>query len=425
MLDEKIYRILKRGVAEIISEAELLKLLQGNRPLRLKQGFDPSRPDIHLGHVVGLRKLRQFQELGHQVILIVGDWTAQIGDPSGQSATRTMLSAEVVRCNAQTYMEQFFKVIDKEKTQVRWQSEWFAKFCLADVIELTSKFTLAQMMAREDFNKRFTASQPIAITELLYPLLQAYDSIMIQADVEFGGIDQKFNCLMGRELQRIVGQTPQQILLMPLLVGTDGAHKMSKSLGNFIGITESPSDIYGKVMSLPDNLLYGYFELLTDVPDEEIGDMKTRIQQGLDNPMVFKKKLAREMVRQFHGEEAAGKAEEYFIRVFQQKAAPAEIAEFAFPFSRYSQDGCAASLSVIDVLVQANLVKSRSEAKRLLAQGGIEIDNSRVTEEKVRINDGAILRAGKKRFVKIVNADQIGKNSGVRIQKPEEGGDRF
>jgi tyrosyl-tRNA synthetase len=250
MPTSEIKSLLKRGVAEIIVEQELIKLLESGKPLRLKQGFDPSRPDIHLGHVVGLRKLRQFQELGHQVILIVGDWTAQIGDPSGESATRPMLSAEEVRANAETYMKQFFKVVDKGKTQVRWQSEWFSKFNLSDIIKLTSKFTVAQFLAREDFSKRYAAGRPIAIMELLYPLLQAYDSVVIEADVEFGGIDQKFNCLVGRELQQMVGQRPQQVFLVPLLVGTDGSQKMSKSLNNYIGIDEPPQEMFGKVNSL-------------------------------------------------------------------------------------------------------------------------------------------------------------------------------
>src|SRR4030043_84553 len=231
--------LLRRGVTETIVESELLKLLESGKPLRLKQGFDPSCPDIHLGHVVGLRKLSQFQKLGHRVVLIVGDWTAQIGDPSGVSATRSMLSAEEVQANAKTYMDQFFKVVDKDKTEVRWQSEWFGKFGLEDVIKLTSKFTVAQFLAREDFGNRYSAGRPIAITELLYPLLQAYDSVAIEADVEFGGTDQKFNCLVGRELQQMVGQPPQQVFLVPILVGTDGMMKMSKSLGNYIGVGES------------------------------------------------------------------------------------------------------------------------------------------------------------------------------------------
>ncbi|MBT7290691.1 MAG: tyrosine--tRNA ligase, partial [Chloroflexi bacterium] len=251
MDDKQLKKILKRGVSEIIQEEEFIKLLKSGKPIRLKQGFDPSRPDIHLGHVVGLKKLRQLQDLGHKVILIVGDWTAQIGDPSGASITRPMLTAEEVKSNAQSYMTQFFKVVDPEKTEVKWQSEWFGKFTLADVLKLTSKFTVAQFLARDDFRKRFEEQRPIAITELLYPLLQAYDSIEIRSDVEFGGTDQMFNCLVGRELQQMEGQRPQQVFLMPILVGTDGKQKMSKSLDNYIGVEEPPNDMYGKVMSMP------------------------------------------------------------------------------------------------------------------------------------------------------------------------------
>jgi len=272
IISQDINYLLKRAVAEIIIEEEMIELLRSGKKLRLKEGFDPSFPDIHLGHMVTLRKLRQFQELGHQIVLIVADWTAQIGDPSGVSVTRPMLSREQVLANAQTYMDQFFKVLDKEKTEVRWQSEWFGKFTLADVIQLTSKFTIAQLMAREDFSNRYSAGRPIAITELLYPLLQAYDSVAIQADVEFGGTDQKFNLLVGRELQSMVGQHPQQCFMVPLLSETDGSQKMSKSLGNYIGVAEPPNEIYGKVMSIPDTLIIEYLELVTDVPDEEIAE---------------------------------------------------------------------------------------------------------------------------------------------------------
>ncbi len=247
--------ILRRAVAEIIVKEELIGLLRSGKKLRLKEGFDPSSPDIHLGHMVGLRKLRQLQELGHQVVLIVGDWTAQIGDPSGVSVTRPMLTEAQVRANAETYMQQFFKVVDKEKTEVRWQSEWFGRFSLADVIKLTSKFTIAQLLAREDFSKRYHENRPITITEFIYPLLQAYDSVAIKADVEFGGTDQKFNLLVGRELQSMVGERPQQIFTVPLLIGTDGSHKMSKSLGNYIGVAEPPNEIFGKVMSISDALI--------------------------------------------------------------------------------------------------------------------------------------------------------------------------
>jgi len=251
MTNLKFDALLKRGVKEIIVEQELIKLLESGKRLRLKQGFDPSSPDIHLGHVAGLRKLRQFQDLGHKVILIVGDWTARIGDPSGQSATRPMLSSQEVEDNAQTYMEQFFKVVDKSRTDIRWQSEWYGKFTLDEVIKLTSKFTVAQLLAREDFSKRYSSGNPISLTELLYPLLQGYDSVVVEADVEFGGIDQKFNCLLGRELQQFMGQPSQQVFLVPLLIGTDGSRKMSKSLNNHIDIYEPPQEMYGKVMSIP------------------------------------------------------------------------------------------------------------------------------------------------------------------------------
>ncbi|PKH46869.1 tyrosine--tRNA ligase, partial [Dehalococcoides mccartyi] len=276
------------------------KLLLSGRKLRLKEGFDPSSPDIHLGHMVALRKLRQLQDLGHQVVLIVGDWTAQIGDPSGASVTRPMLSAEQVKANAKTYLEQFFKIVDKDKTEVRWQSEWYGNFKLEDVVRLSSKFTVAQMLARDDFAKRYAAGKPISVTELLYPMLQAYDSVMVKSDVEFGGTDQKFNLLVGRELQEMVGQKPQQVLMVPILVGTDGVHKMSKSLGNYIGVAEDPSEIFGKCMSIPDELILQYFELVTDIPDQEIADFKAQMENGQVNPMILKKRLASELITQLY-----------------------------------------------------------------------------------------------------------------------------
>ena len=301
--------ITKRGVSRIISEEQFVAMLNGGKPLRLKMGFDPSRPDIHLGHVVGLRKLRQLQDLGHQVILIVGDWTAQIGDPSGRSATRTMLSHADVLENAESYLRQFFKVVDRDRTQVEWQSQWFGDFTLANVIELTSRFTVAQFLERDDFARRFAEHQPIAITELLYPLLQAYDSVAIESDVEFGGTDQMFNLLVGRELQGMMGQTPQQCFLMPILVGTDGVQKMSKSLGNYVALEEPPGDMYGKIMSLPDELLLQYFQYLTDVPDAEISAMGDSIANEESNPMDFKKQLARIITETFHDAPAARAAE--------------------------------------------------------------------------------------------------------------------
>jgi tyrosyl-tRNA synthetase len=404
--------LLKRGVAEVIIEQELLKLLNSARPLRLKQGFDPSCPDIHLGHTVGLRKLRQFQEMGHQVILIVGDWTAQIGDPSGQSVTRPMLSPEEVKVNAETYMKQFFRVIDKEKTQVRWQSEWFGDFNLGEVIKLTSKFTVAQMLAREDFSKRYTTGRPIAITELLYPLLQAYDSVVVEADVEFGGIDQKFNCLLGRELQEMTGQIPQQVLFVPLLVGTDGTKKMSKSLGNYIGVDESAKDMYGKVMSIPDALIIPYFQLITDVSDEELEEFKQQLDAESINPMLIKKRLALEVVTQFHGAKAVDRAAEYFEKVVQKREQPQNIREYAIPdpitISRVKiAENGAISLPSSDLVVLTGLARSRSEAKRLIKQGAIKVDGEKIIDGDafIEAKHGRIIQRGHLQFVKLVNTD--------------------
>ena len=394
MTDKEMDMLLKRGVAEIIVEEELVEHLSSGKKLRLKQGFDPSCPDIHLGHVVGLRKLRQFQEMGHQVVLIVGDWTAQIGDPSGRSIMRPMLTAEEVKSNAQTYMEQFFKVVDKEKTEVRWQSEWFGDFRLDSVISLTSKFTVAQMLAREDFNNRFNNNRPIAITELLYPLLQGYDSVAIEADVEFGGTDQKFNCLVGRELQQMMGQKPQQVFMVPILVGTDGAQKMSKSLGNYIGVADPPNDMFGKVMSIPDELLVNYFELLTDVPDAEIALFSEEIEKGTVNPMDIKKRLAFEIVIQFHGPDAACEADLSFSRIFQKGGVP-DDAEIIKLSTALEERG----LLTLE-LTKAGLTASRAEAKRLLAQGAIEIDGERIAEDidLSGFGCGKIIKVGKRRF---------------------------
>jgi tyrosyl-tRNA synthetase len=409
MSDTRFATILKRGVAEIITEAELLRLLNSGRILTLKQGFDPSAPDIHLGHVVGLRKLRQFQELGHKVTLIVGDWTARIGDPSGQSATRPMLSPSEIERNAQTYMEQFFKVVDKDKTELRWQSEWFSQFTLDEVIKLTSKFTIAQLLAREDFSRRYSSGNPISLAEMLYPLLQGYDSVAIKADVEFGGIDQKFNCLVGRELQQSTRQPPQQIFLVPLLIGTDGKQKMSKSLHNHIGIAEPPREIYGKVMSIPDSLILDYFELVTDVPEQEIAEFDEQLKTHSVNPMNLKKRLAHEIVRQFHGKQAADDAQEHFEGQFQTR----ELHKIEVKASI----GIKASVKVIhhrDMprwLVDNKFADSMSEAKRLLTQGAVQLiqpDGTRqvVRDERVEIRPGDTIKVGKLRFAKIVHADE-------------------
>jgi len=398
MTDADLKRLLKRGVSEIINEEELIKMLRSGRPLRLKQGFDPSFTDIHMGHVVGLRKLRQFQELGHQVVLIVGDWTARIGDPSGRSATRPMLTAEEVKSNAQTYMEQFFRIVDKDKTEVRWQTAWFDKgvFGLEDIIRLTSKFTVAQFLAREDFARRYAAQHPIAITELLYPLMQGYDSVVVEADVEFGGTDQVFNCMVGRELQEMMGQKPQQVFLMPLLIGTDGVQKMSKSLGNYIGVTDPPNDMYGKAMRINDEMITPYLELLTDVADDEIMHFSARMAEGKINPMEVKKRLAHELVTGFHSKKAADEAAEHFQRVIQEKEAPEEIPALKVKV------GLCASLSV--ELTRAGMAKSRSEARRLIEQGAVEINGKAVKEDISieKVDGGSIIKVGKRRFLKVV-----------------------
>jgi len=388
MFTGDISYLLKRGVAEIIVEDEMRELLRSGRKLRLKEGFDPSFPDIHLGHIVSLRKLKQFQELGHQVVLIVADWTAQIGDPSGMSATRPMLSAEQVKANAETYMQQFFKIVDRKKTEIRWQSEWFGKFTLTDIIQLTSKFTVAQFLARDDFSKRYKEERPIALTELLYPLLQAYDSVAIQADVEFGGTDQKFNLLVGRELQSMVGQRPQQCFMVPLLVGTDGSQKMSKSLGNYIGVAEPPEEIYGKAMSIPDTLILQYLELLTDVPDKELAEFSQELANKAINPMTLKKRLAREIITQLYNQEAAAEAEEHFERTVQRKEMPEEI-----------ELGTKSGKSLQDYLVENQLAKSRSEARRLIEQGAVYINGERVKDVNYTFGKGTIIRVGKRRYI--------------------------
>ena len=389
--------LLERGVAEIIVEAELRRLLGEGRPLRLKMGFDPSAPDIHMGHVVGLRKLRQFQELGHKVVLIVGDWTAQIGDPSGRSATRPMLTAEEVRQNADSYMTQFFTIVDRDRTETRWQSEWFGTFTLASVIDLTSRFTVAQFLARDDFAKRYGSNQPIAITELLYPLLQAYDSVAVESDVEFGGTDQKFNLLVGRDLQEMKGQRPQQILTVPLLPGTDGVQKMSKSLGNYIGVDEPPNDMYGKTMSLPDSMILPYLINLTDVPDSELAEVEQAMSSGDMHPMDLKKRVAAELVKQFHGGDAAAAAEAHFQRTVQGRQAPDQMGTY----DHASLEG----KSVTEFIVDAGLAASVSQAKSLVAQSAVRV-GERVVEANASAGTvlaaGDVVRVGRRRFVRIV-----------------------
>ncbi len=384
--------LLRRGVAEIIVESALREKLAAGRRLRLKEGFDPSKPHLHVGHAATLRKLRQFQELGHQVILIVGDWTAQIGDPSGRDETRTVMSREEVLENAETYMRQFFHIVDRSRTEVRWQSEWFGQFTLADVFKLTSHFTFAQMMAHETFRNRVEQGRPLTLMELLYPLLQAYDSVAIQADVEFGGTDQKFNILAGREMQPIFGQPPQDVFLVPLLPGTDG-RKMSKSFGNTIDLEDPPGEMYGKTMSLADEVLIDYLTCLTDIPAQELAEMEQAMREGTMNPRDAKMRLARELVTQFHGPEAAREAEAEFVRVFQQRDLPTDMPTFALT----------APLNVVELLVAAGLAPSRNEARRLIAQGGVRLDDRRVESADLLVPARpAVLRVGRRRFLRLV-----------------------
>ena len=424
--DAVLHHIAKRGVSEIIVEREFVRLLEEGRPLRLKMGFDPSRPDLHLGHVVGLRKLRQLQDMGHQVILIVGDWTAQIGDPSGHSDTRTMLNAEEVMANAETYMRQFFKIVDPQHTRAVYQSEWFGKFTLASVIDLTAKFTVNQFLHRDDFARRYEAGKPLAVTELLYPLLQAYDSVAINADVEFGGTDQKFNLLVGRELQEKMGQRPQQCFLLPLLVGTDGARKMSKSLDNYIAVDDPPDEMFGKVMSLPDMLLPVYFELLTDAADAELLEIRRAVESGGRGAMDIKKRLGLELVTQFHSSDAARTAEAGFQRVVQHGQAPDAVPEFVVTARTEGVRGTTDAGIVVDLarfLVAMGLAASNSEARRFIREGVVEVEGkptgpfpSQLPEQAHGdgtattgptthlwpIPYGAIVRVGRRRFTRVV-----------------------
>lgn len=392
-----IERIFDRTVAEVIVREELEEKLRSGRKLRLKLGLDPSKPNLHIGHAIALRKLRQFQELGHQVVLIVGDWTAQIGDPSGRDETRVMLSAEEVQRNAETYMQQFFIVVDRSRTEVRWQSEWFGKFTLADVFNLACRFTLGQMMAHETFRQRWEQGRALTLMELMYPLLQAYDSVAIQADVEFGGTDQKFNILTGRELQASLGLPTQDVFLVPLLPGIDG-RKMSKSFGNTIDLTDPPGQMYGKAMSISDDMLDAYLTLVSEIPDNELAEIRLALANGTVNPRDVKMRLAYDIVRQFHGPEAARKAEEEFIRVFQRRELPSQIPLYELPDW--------SPIAIVDLLRNAGLASSASAARRLIEQGGVRIDDEKVEDIGLIVEpkEGMIIRVGRRKFMQLVRS---------------------
>ena len=387
MSPEEQLKLLKRGAAEIISEADLLERLKEGKPLRVKLGLDPTAPHIHLGFAVVLRKLRQFQDLGHQVVLLIGDFTARVGDPSGRSETRKVLTPEQIADNAATYKEQFSKILDPARTEVRFNSEWLGKMSFADVITLASRTTVARTMERDDFEKRFREGLPIGLHELLYPLMQGYDSVALEADVEMGGTDQKFNNLVGRTLQKEYNQKAQIVFLMPILEGLDGVQKMSKSLGNYIGITEPPSEMYGKAMSIPDEIMRRYFELCTDL---DMAEVDRRLRE--DHPRDNKRSLAREIVRIYHGEEAAGHADDEFVRVFSQKGTPDEMPSVEIP-SADLEDGM---LFIVKLLVAAKLAPSNKEARRKVEQGAVSLNGEKVTEVgNVPLAGGEILKVGR------------------------------
>jgi tyrosyl-tRNA synthetase len=393
--------LIKKGSNEIIPEDELLKKLEHSikegEPLNIKLGCDPSRPDLHVGHSVVLRKLAQFQSLGHQAILIVGDFTGMIGDPSGRSATRPALTLEQTREHGESYFQQASKILDKQKTKIVYNSDWLSKMNFEEVINLASKYTVARMIERDDFEKRFKAGEPISVHEFLYPLAQAMDSVAIKSDVELGGTDQKFNLLVGRDIQREYGVAPQVILTMPLMVGTDGIEKMSKSYDNYIGISDSPKEIYGKTLSIPDDLIYIYFNLATDVSTDELKSIKSDLDNDKVNPRDIKRKLARTFVRMYHNEEAASKAEEEFDKVFIKKDTPNDIPEFKI------EDG-QTELNILDLITKVNFAPSKGEAKRLVSQGGVSINGYKIPEvnSKIKIENGMILKVGKRKFIKIV-----------------------
>ncbi len=400
---EEQLKLIKKGAVEIIQEEDLIRKLERSRkegkPLRVKAGFDPTAPDIHLGHTVLLRKMKHFQDLGHEVIFLIGDFTGLIGDPTGRSATRPAMTREEINSNAETYKQQVFKILDPQKTIVDFNSRWLGALTSFDIIKLASKYTVARILERDDFTRRLKAGLPISVHEILYPLMQAYDSVALQADVELGGTDQKFNLLVGREIQREYGQEPQVILTMPLLEGLDGVEKMSKSLGNYVGINEPPNEIFGKIMSISDDLMYRYYELLTDVPTEEIESWKKLAREGQLNPRDLKARLARMLVTDFWGEEEARKAEEEFDRVFRQKDLPSEMEEKIIEI----QPGSTAP-ELVDIMYQLGLVPSRGEAKRLIRQGGVYLNGHRIENIEHKIDTGKpeqILRIGKRKFYRL------------------------
>ncbi len=391
-------KIISRGTVDLIPMDELKTKLErsftSGKPLRIKQGFDPTAPDIHLGHTVGIRKLKQFQDLGHQVVVIIGDYTGMVGDPSEKNSTRPRLTHEDVMENARTYEKQFFKILDREKTEVRYNGDWFSKMSFAEIMNLASKFTVARMLERDDFAKRYEAQQPISIHEFFYPLMQGYDSVMIKADIEIGATEQKFNLVIGRQIQKEYGHETQIVLTLPVLEGIDGVQRMSKSLGNYIGIDEAPEEMYGKTMRIPDELIYPYFELITDVDLDELGEIKKSLEDPKVNPMTLKRQLARTIVRMYHNSNAAKTAEDHFNLVHKERDVPEDIPVFSLKKK---------TKRLIDLMVEAKLASGTGEARRLIRQGGVKLDGETITDEltELSLSNEKVLKVGKRKFLKI------------------------
>lgn len=397
MKEDEVLESITRGSEEVIPEGGISEKLALDRPLRIKAGFDPTAPDLHLGHTVLINKLRQFQDLGHEIFFLIGDFTATIGDPSGKSVTRPALTPEEVEVNARTYEEQIYRILDPEKTHLVFNSAWMNKMSAADLIQLASRYTVARMLERDDFHQRYREGSSIAIHEFLYPLIQGYDSVELNADVELGGTDQRFNLLVGRELQRQVGQQPQVVMTTPLLVGVDGVKKMSKSMGNYVGVKEPPADIFGKLMSIPDDLMWRYFELLSLRPWSEVEEMRSAIRAGERNPRDVKESLAWELTARFHDPERAEEARKEFIARFRHGGVPNDIEEFSL-----LTDG-AGGLGVASALKEAGLVGSTSEGLRMIRQGGVKADGERVEDPRMRFEAGEthLLQVGKRKFAKV------------------------
>lgn len=401
---ERQFNIILSGTEEVIPKEELLSKLrtslEKNKPLKIKFGVDPTCPDLHLGHAVILRKLKQFQDLGHTVVLLIGDYTARVGDPSGRSSTRPMLSPQEIEENAKTYTEQAFKILDSQKTVIDYNSRWFSKMGFDDILRLAAKFTVARLLERDDFETRYKKGVPIFLHEFLYPIMQGYDSVALECDVEIGGTDQKFNMLAGRELQGDFGQEPQIVITMPILEGIDGVRRMSKSLGNYVGLTDSPTEMFGKIMSIPDELMVRYFKLATDLSSDEVGSIEKGLKTGELHPAETKRKLAWEIVRLYHGEEGADRARAEFDRVFKEKELPSEIPNYDIPQEIVKENG---KVWIVRLLTFLGLAKTSGEARRLIEQNGVKIEGRIVEDVDFEFvpRRGQIIQVGKRKFARI------------------------